>query len=427
MAPVGGANSRELSPDSLRKFIQQRGGKHDDCNHQEELLHRAMMQVINEANSGGESGNEGGEESDPVVRQAPVLMWVLPVVGLVLMLKAPVGAGAETFVWRCITTQATVFALTAHVPAWLTGKMAYVDIAWPLGLVAMGLQALEVALAWPSRGGVRGSALVVAVALMAQGGRLIANSLWLLASGGLASERARYTYQVLRWEHRGISEGTSRHTAEMHTEIALRALVNAGCLAWPAVLTCVESVQGAGRVPTVGGAIASLHIVEWFGLLVWCAAFVTECVADLQKSRWAAASDKDSNDVCTIGLWGFSRHPNYFGQWLAWSALAIVALPSAWEVARKSVINGVLSVFMLANVSLCMYIWLTQLTGAEPSEYFSFRKRPKYRDYRKQVPMLIPQSLFSGLRAAPAGSLQAGAGRDERSTQSTTAATKKDK
>jgi steroid 5-alpha reductase family enzyme len=68
-------------------------------------------------------------------------------------------------------------------------------------------------------------------------------------------------------------------------------------------------------------ALASL------GLLVWLAGFAIEVVADRQKAAFRA-DPANRGRFITTGLWAWSRHPNYFGEILLWTGIALMATPS---------------------------------------------------------------------------------------------------
>ena len=75
-------------------------------------------------------------------------------------------------------------------------------------------------------------------------------------------------------------------------------------------------------------AASSFSLLELLGLVIWALAFAMESVADLQKVRFLRAMKKagKQRQVCNIGLWKYSRHPNYFAEWMVWNGLVIMPL-----------------------------------------------------------------------------------------------------
>ena len=68
----------------------------------------------------------------------------------------------------------------------------------------------------------------------------------------------------------------------------------------------------------------------------------------------AVRADPDSRGkVCTAGLWGLSRHPNYFFEWLGWVAYPVIAISLAgdWSLGWLSLIGPVLMYWLLVHVS----------------------------------------------------------------------------
>lgn len=72
----------------------------------------------------------------------------------------------------------------------------------------------------------------------------------------------------------------------------------------------------------VGPAFA---VIDYLGVLVWCAGFFFESVGDFELDRFLA-SPKNKGKIFTDGLWKYSRHPNYFGETLMWFGIGILAL-----------------------------------------------------------------------------------------------------
>src|SRR5262249_25471895 len=121
--------------------------------------------------------------------------------------------------------------------------------------------------------------------------------------------------------------------------------------------------------------------LEMIAVVLWLAAFALENVADYQLDsfRRSAAGAKE---VCRKGLWGYSRHPNYFGEFLLWVAYALYALPSA---------AGWIDPVILAAMPVCMYWFLLYYTGIPLAERASLERRGEaYRQYQQEVNRFFP-------------------------------------
>jgi steroid 5-alpha reductase family enzyme len=166
----------------------------------------------------------------------------------------------------------------------------------------------------------------------------------------------------------------------MQIDALMQGLANASYLTIPAFII------GSNPNPNIS-------IFEIIGLALWIASFVLESIADNQKLRFLKQmkADKQRNKVCEIGLWQYTRHPNYFAEWLVWNALIIIAIPSWLAIqSLEPLIIWILLGFGLLYVSLIMYNTLVYITGAKPSEYYSLQKRPDYKSYKKRVNMFFP-------------------------------------
>lgn len=121
----------------------------------------------------------------------------------------------------------------------------------------------------------------------------------------------------------------------------------------------------------------SLNFLEIAGAGIWIVAMTGEALADHQLSRFQAdASNKGK--VCDTGLWRFSRHPNYFFEWVIWIAYFVFAAgtPGGWA-----------SVFC----PLLMLYFLTKVTGIPPAEEQSLKSRGEaYRRYQRTTSAFIP-------------------------------------
>jgi len=259
--------------------------------------------------------------------------------------------------------QLLLFTLVVCIPAWRTGRMSYVDIGWPWGLTVIGLVTLALAEGHWLR------VLLVSGVYVFMGTRMGWAAIKLWRQGHIENELPRYKYQYRRWEKAGITD----HRLVMQVEVLAQGLANASFLAFPAFIIA------ANPSPEVS-------LFEIIGLLVWLLAFSIESVSDLQKDRFIRDMNGagEKNRVCNVGLWRYSRHPNYFAEWMVWNALIVAAIPSIWSLtSHEPLWLCLLLALGLLFVSRLMYVTLVYYTGAKPAEFYSVKKRPEYKRYQE--------------------------------------------
>jgi steroid 5-alpha reductase family enzyme len=141
----------------------------------------------------------------------------------------------------------------------------------------------------------------------------------------------------------------------------------------PATALLALSVVLAARTPSLRA-----RIVDVIGLAVMAAAMIGESVADHQMRTFKAQAAHGR--VCDAGLWGWSRHPNYFFEWLFWVGLPILGLDgsraSSWlTIAAPGV----------------MFVLLRWVTGVPALEAAMLRtKGEAYRGYQARVSAFLP-------------------------------------
>lgn len=266
--------------------------------------------------------------------------------------------------------QLILFALVVCLPTWRTGRMSYVDIGWPWGLVVIGV------VTWLMSDGEPLRVALVSIAYIFAGARMGMGAITLLRLGHLDTELPRYEFQKRRW----LKAGKSNVPLAQQVEAIMQGIANASFLAIPAFIIAANPSS-------------DLAILEIFGIALWFSAFAMESVADSQKLAFLKKMKEagKSRQVCNVGLWKYSRHPNYFAEWMVWNALIIASFPS-WLVLFEV---ESLAVFLLLGaglifVSRIMYQTLVVYTGAVPAEFYSVQKRPEYKEYQQVTNMFFP-------------------------------------
>lgn len=126
-------------------------------------------------------------------------------------------------------------------------------------------------------------------------------------------------------------------------------------------------------VTTPGGGLAWLTVIAF---IVGMAAVTLEGVADVQMHRFVASARP--GDVMDRGLWSWSRHPNYFGEFGFWFALALFGLaaaPQAWWLFAGAA--AMLAMFLGASIPMM--------------ETRSLQRRPGYQAVIDRVSRFVPR------------------------------------
>lgn len=136
-------------------------------------------------------------------------------------------------------------------------------------------------------------------------------------------------------------------------------------------------VLGVPLALVAANAHRPIGLVEVSAALLWFAAVTGEALADAQLKAFKA-EPLNRKRVCDAGLWKYSRHPNYFFEWLIWCAFALYALPGH---------GGWLALAAPA----AMYVLLVHVSGVPPSEEQSMRSRGEdYASYQSRTNRFFP-------------------------------------
>ncbi|TPN81856.1 DUF1295 domain-containing protein [Mesorhizobium sp. CU2] len=143
-----------------------------------------------------------------------------------------------------------------------------------------------------------------------------------------------------------------------------------------AAFLLVISIMAAAHNPA-----PELGFSDLTGIVILLVAVGGEALADRQLTAFRA-KPTNRGKVCDIGLWGLSRHPNYFFEWLGWVAYAAIALgsPAAYPWGYAALAGPVLMYWLLVHVS-----------GIPPLEAHMLRSRgDEFRRYKARVNAFWP-------------------------------------
>lgn len=151
----------------------------------------------------------------------------------------------------------------------------------------------------------------------------------------------------------------------------------------------VWTIQGLWVLLTLAAALAvitardrrAIGVVGAIGLIVWAVGFAIEVIADRQKSAFKADPANDGRFIAT-GLWSWSRHPNYFGEIVLWTGIAITAVP---------ILDGWRWLMLISPVFVL--VLLTRISGIPLLERRADKRwggEPEYEEYKASTSVLVP-------------------------------------
>ena len=123
-----------------------------------------------------------------------------------------------------------------------------------------------------------------------------------------------------------------------------------------------------------------LGIWDHLGLIIWITGFVGVSLADKQLRMFKQKHRDSRKEVCNTGLWKYSRHPNYFFEWVLWLGyipLGILATGGPW-------------LFLIPPV---LYLFLAKVTGIPFVEARKLEASgEEYKNYVKTTSSFFPRS-----------------------------------
>jgi steroid 5-alpha reductase family enzyme len=235
-----------------------------------------------------------------------------------------------------------------------SGNSGWVDVSWTFGVGGAGCVASLLpfdSAPWPTW-----RQLVVAVLVVAWSLRL---GLHIAARTNASGDDPRYHQLVIEWE----ADASRRMFWFLQSQAAVGAIL-------------AVSVGLAAQNPD-----PSLRIQDIAGILLLAVALAGEAISDQQLRAFKAGS-ANQHAICDIGLWRWSRHPNYFFEWLAWLAYPVIAID----------LSGVNPWGWFAILApACMYWVLVHVSGIPPLEGHMMRTRgDAFRSYQRRTRPFLP-------------------------------------
>lgn len=151
-------------------------------------------------------------------------------------------------------------------------------------------------------------------------------------------------------------------------------------MTWTLQGAWVSITLGAGLAAMTSANEVPLGVFAVVGLLLWIAGFAIEVVADTQKSKFKADPANEGQFI-NVGIWRWSRHPNYFGEIVLWIGITLIALP---------VLQGWQYLTLISPVFVI--VLLTKISGVRMLEHRSDKRwgsDPVYQAYKSDTPVLI--------------------------------------
>jgi len=153
-------------------------------------------------------------------------------------------------------------------------------------------------------------------------------------------------------------------------------------VAWTLQGLWVSLTAAAALVAITASERAPIDMFFWVGAAIWVLGFVWEVIADSQKKAFRG-DPANAGKFINVGLWRWSRHPNYFGEITLWTGILIMAVPvlSGWS-------------WLVVISPIFVFLLLTRISGVNLQDGQA-KKRwgddEAYQRYRANTPVLFPR------------------------------------
>lgn len=251
--------------------------------------------------------------------------------------------------WLPLALSGLGATLTIMFVAWLislgTRNAGIVDVFWGLAIAAAGVSYVYAGPASGTRG------VLVALLVLIWAIRLGAHLLW---------------------------RGWGRPEDRRYREIRARNAPNFSFRSLYLVFGLQAVLAWLVAMPLLGAVLSDTPIgsLDRLGTLLWACGLVFEAVADYQMARFQKAGGTERG-VMDRGLWRYSRHPNYFGEFVLWWGIGLIAVAGgAWWALIGPLL---LSLFLL------------KVSGIALTEKDIATRRPAYQDYMRRTSAFVPR------------------------------------
>lgn len=256
----------------------------------------------------------------------------------------------ETF-WSLSMT-GLVFAMVLMAGTWIIARLlnnaSVVDVAWSYGFIPLVITFAVLGPGTPSRRYLLATMVCI----------------WSLRLGSYIALRVARHHPEEDGRYAELRRIYPKHPWLMFFAFFQLQAVLLAVLATPFVISSMNPA------PT-------LSIWEWIGAGIWLIAILGESMSDAQLQKFRS-NPENKGRTCMTGLWHYSRHPNYFFEWLIWVAYFVFAVssPTGW----------------LAAVSpALMLFFLFKVTGIPATEAHALKSRgDEYRTYQRTTSAFVP-------------------------------------
>ncbi|MFP3905544.1 MAG: DUF1295 domain-containing protein [Acidimicrobiales bacterium] len=238
--------------------------------------------------------------------------------------------------------------LVVWVISVVVGDASIIDLVWGLGFVIVAWVTVAVGDGDPTR------ALLIAGLVTVWGLRLSGYLSWRNLGSG---EDKRYQAMRRKWGAR----------------FALVSLVTVFLTQGVLMFVVSLPVQLAGAAAEPAG----LGVLAGIGVVIWLVGFGFETIGDSQLARFKA-DPANQGEVMDRGLWRYTRHPNYFGDFCVWWGIFVVAAetgPGRWGVVGPLVMSAL----------------LMKYSGVGVLEKSIGKRRPGYAEYARRTSTFFPR------------------------------------
>ncbi len=277
----------------------------------------------------------------------PNLAWVGTALALIAAAAmAFAGRHPDTSLFALLVALAFIIQWIAFVPAYLRQTEHFYDLTGSLTFITLSVLALAFADDLDMRAGLIGGLTII----------------WALRLG---------TFLTLRIRRSGFDQRFR----------SIKPVLPVFFMTWTLQGLWVTMSLAPGLVAMTSAKQVSADVFLAVGACLWLIGFVVQVVADEQKRKFRLNADNQDKFI-TSGLWAWSQHPNYFGEILLWTGIAVIAFP---------VLEGWQHVTLISPV----FVWLllTRISGARMLDTSAQKKwgdDAAYQAYMSKTPKLIP-------------------------------------